>query len=64
MKIGMERDRIEDIDREVETAIAAAADAYFSGANDEEAIERLDRLAVERIDLTTPNFSRPTLQAA
>jgi hypothetical protein len=64
MKIGMEPDRVEDIDREVETVIASAAAAYFSGADDEEAMERLDRLAAERVELTTPSFGRPMLQAA
>lgn len=56
MKIGMEPDRLEDIDREIERTIAAAVTAYFEGEPDDAAIEEVGRLARDRIDLSQPRF--------
>lgn len=56
MKIGMEHDRLEEIDRELERAIATAVAAYFDGEPIDEAIEDVGRLSRDRIDLSRPRF--------
>ncbi|WP_150131750.1 hypothetical protein [Sphingomonas carotinifaciens] len=49
MKIGMEQDPIEDLDREEERVIAAAVHARFSGGDLKAALREFDRLAVTRM---------------
>lgn len=57
MKVGMENDRVEAIDRELEQAIAAAAEEFFSSnRQNPEVVHELERLAHERVELTQPQF--------
>ncbi len=49
MKIGMEKDPIEELDREEERAIAAAVRARFNGGDIKAALQEYDRLANTRI---------------
>ena len=57
MKVGMEKDRVEEIDRELERTIAAAAEEFFSSnRQDPQVLHELERLAHERIELTEPQF--------
>ena len=58
MKIGMEQDPVEEIDREAERVMAAAADAYFSGGQTAGMIEEANRLSLEWVDATTPQFQQ------
>jgi hypothetical protein len=64
MKIGMEDDRIEEIDREVERAIAAAAAKFFNGQSGQDSFEKVGQLARERIRLTRPQISQGARAAA
>lgn len=51
MKIGMEHDPIEDLDREEERAIAAAVQARFGQGDLQAALREVDRLASVRLTM-------------
>lgn len=51
MKIGMEQDPIEELDREEERAIAAAVRARFGQGDLRAALSEVDRLAKNRIQM-------------
>lgn len=52
MKIGMEQDLIEDLDRKEERAIAAAVKARFGqGGNLDAALREVDRLSAVRLSM-------------
>ena len=51
MKIGMELDPVEDLERELERAIATAAKVQFGGQGDiGEAMDRVHQLSRRRLD--------------
>lgn len=51
MTIGMEPDPVEDLEREIERAIARAARAQFGGQGDiREALAIVQRLSQQRLD--------------
>lgn len=59
MPIGMEPDPVEDLEREIERAIAAAARVQFGGQGDiVAAFATVQRLSQQRLD-----FIRPALRA-
>lgn len=52
MKIGMEQDLIEELDRKEERAIAAAVKAQFGqGGNLDAALREVDRLSAVRLSM-------------
>ena len=54
MKIGMEPDPVEDLERELERAIAEAAKVQFGGQGDiGQALAEVYRLSRERLDWTS-----------
>ena len=51
MKIGMELDPIEEFDRQVERAIAAAVKARFRQGDVDAALREVDRLTKQRLEM-------------
>lgn len=57
MKIGMEPDPVEDLERELERAVATAAKVQFGGQGDiGEAMDWVHQLSQRRLEWATQDF--------
>ncbi len=60
MKIGMEPDPVEDLDRRLERAVAAAVKARFGDGDDSgHAFDEVHRLSQQRLNLSNRSIPQP-----